>query len=122
MVPLLPLLMGAGILQVDSYCTTFQNQRDQLATQALLAEIFLLLNIRRRLCPQEETLAEQDNANLNGKGSRTSGADLDNGAYIRCRQQAELLLRRTRPVLYRNQQAFLFYTPERARLAHEAMN
>lgn len=119
-VALLPLLMGAGSLRVDTDCTTFQNQRDQLSTQALQAEISLVLNIRRRLCPQEESLAEQDNANLNGKGSRNSAADLDYGAYIRCRQQAELLLRRTRPVLYRNQQAFLYYTPEGARLARES--
>jgi hypothetical protein len=116
-ISLITMLVGASSLQAASDCETLRNQRDQLAAKALQAEMSLVLSIRRRLCPQVEALAEQANANT-GSNS-TSGEVLDYGAYIRCRQQAEVQLRRTRSVLYRNRQAFSFYTPAGARLARE---
>lgn len=72
-------------------CLALRSQRDQLATQAMQAEIALLQELRQRLCPGEETRQP-----------------LNVGAYIHCREAAELQLQRTRPILYRNRKGFTF--------------
>ena len=118
---LLPLLLVAQGLGAAPACPALREQRDQLATQAMRAEIALVQTIRRRLCPREEALAEQANASGTASGDpSTQAAPLDFGAYIRCRHQAEDMLGRTRPVLYTNRQQFLFYSAEGARLARAA--
>lgn len=110
---LLPFLLVAEGLGATPACPVLREQRDQLATRAMRAEIALVQTIRRRLCPREEALAEQAHAS-------GTAAPLDFGAYIRCRQQAEGLLGRTHPVLYTNRQQFVFYSAEGARLARAA--
>lgn len=118
---LLPFLLVAQGLGATPACPALREQRDQLATRAMRAEIALVQTIRRRLCPREEALAEQAHASGTATGdTSTQAAPLDYGAYIRCRQQAEGLLGRTRPVLYTNRQQFVFYSAEGARLARAA--
>ncbi len=119
-IALLSFLLIPQSLRAAPACRALQEQRDQLATRAMQAEIALVQTIRRRLCPREEALAEQANAIDKAPADSALVAPLDIGAYIRCREQAERLLGRTRPVLYRNQQKFLFYTAEGARLARAA--
>jgi hypothetical protein len=51
---------------------------------------------------------------------RQLASQLDYGAYIRCREQAEMQLRASRPVLYTNHSGFPFLTPDGARLARQA--
>jgi hypothetical protein len=87
------------------------------------AEISLVMSLRRQLCAREDAAAEQAHAEpLQPSPEPRSGAvpRLDYAAYIRCRQQAEALLRRGKPVLYRNGRGFVFYTPAGADLARAA--
>lgn len=98
-------------------CQALKEQRDQVARDAMQAEIALVHSVRLRLCPQEETLAEQANALAAGP---STAPQLNYGAYIRCRQRAEALLQRSRPVLYRNLLGFSFYTPAGAALARQS--
>jgi hypothetical protein len=106
-------------------CQALRQQRDQRARAAMQAEIALLQRVRQRLCPREEALATAANAGAEqppqeGPQEEPPEQPLDYGAYIRCREQAETELRRSRPVLHRNQRGFTFYTAEGARLAAEA--
>jgi hypothetical protein len=98
-------------------CLTLKGQRDQLARRAMTAEITLLHAFRQRLCPSDEERATQSNALASGTTARKP---FNYEAYIRCREQAETQLQRSRPVLYRNGRGFTFYTPEGSRLAREA--
>jgi hypothetical protein len=112
----------AGLLlvlpaQAATPCQALKDQRDQVARDAMQAEIALVHSVRLRLCAQEETLAEQANALA---AEPSTGPQLNYGAYIRCRQRAEALLQRSRPVLYRNQLGFIFYTPAGAALARQS--
>ena len=112
----------AGLLlvlpaQAATPCQALKDHRDQVAREAMQEEIALVHSVRGRLCPQEETLAAQANALA---AAPSTGPQLDYGAYIRCRQRAEALLQRSRPVLYRNQLGFSFYTPAGARLARQS--
>jgi hypothetical protein len=131
---LLPLQALAQPLGLEQ-CRALRARRDQLAAEAMQAEIALVLATRRRLCPQQEAAAEQANAD-SGRGSgspsaadaagqNTSPADpapaaLDYAAYLGCRREAEGQLRRTRVILYTNRQGFTFYTLAGARLARQA--
>ncbi len=115
---MLPLAVGFGAPSWAVHCQQLQEQRDQLARRAMGAEVALVHAERQRLCPQLEALATADL-----KASDASAAlprQLDYGAYIRCREQAEMQLTATRPVLYRNSSGFPFLTPDGARLAHQA--
>jgi hypothetical protein len=99
-------------------CGQLQEQRDQLARRAMAAEVALVHAQRQRVCPQLEALATAD-----GKTNESSAGlpvQLDYGAYIRCRQLAEMQLTATRPVLYRTSAGFPFLTPDGARLARQA--
>lgn len=99
-------------------CRQLQEQRDQLAHRAMAAEVALVHAQRQKLCPQLEALATAD-----GKTNQSNAGlpeQLDYGAYIRCREQAEMRLRTTRPVLYKNSAGFPFFTPDGARLARRA--
>jgi len=99
-------------------CRALKEQRDQLARQAMQAEIALLHALRQRLCPQQEALATEAHA---GAADQAIGASqLDYSAYISCRQQAEAQLQGSRSVLHRNLAGFTFYTAEGARLARQA--
>ena len=99
-------------------CRQLQEQRDQLARRAMAAEVALVHAQRQKLCPQLEALATAD-----GRGNGLSVGlpeQLDYGAYIRCREQAEMQLTASRAVLYTNSAGFPFLTPDGARLARQA--
>jgi hypothetical protein len=118
---LLWLLAAALLLQAPAWsapdCRPLREQRDQLAGAAMQAEIALLRGIRQRICPSQEAIAVEANALA---ASQAGGAPLDYTAYIRCREQAEAQLQRSRPVLYRNRRGFTYYTQTGADLAREA--
>lgn len=61
---LLPLQALAQPLELLE-CRSLRAQRDRLASEAMQAEIALVVATRRRLCPQQEALAERANANNN---------------------------------------------------------
>jgi hypothetical protein len=115
------VLAVALLLQAPAWsapdCRPLREQRDQLAGAAMQAEIALLHGIRQRLCPRQEAIAVEANALAAGQAA---GGELDYTAYIRCREQAEAQLQRSRPVLYRNRRGFIFYTQTGADLAREA--
>ncbi|MFM7264778.1 MAG: hypothetical protein ACKOZW_04130 [Cyanobium sp.] len=67
--------------------------------------------------PPQEATATGANALAREPSPETP---FDYGAYIRCREQAEARLLRTRPVLYRNRLHFPYYTLAGARWAQEA--
>ena len=132
--PLLPLLALAQPLGLEA-CRSLRAHRNQLAAEAMQAEIALVHATRLRLCPQLEALAEQATADSgHGDGSQSASdpaaqkaapanptpAALDYGAYLGCRRQAEWELRRTRVILYTNRLGFPYYTLAGARLAREA--
>lgn len=79
---LVPLLFAA-VLPVQTLaqplgleqCRGLRERRNQLAVEAMQAEIALVLATRRRLCPQQEALAEQANANANTKANVNSHPD-----------------------------------------------
>jgi hypothetical protein len=99
-------------------CRQLHEQRDQLARRAMAAELVLVHAERQRVCPRLEALATAD-----GKTNDSSAEppeQLDYGAYILCREQAEMQLTATRPVLYRNSAGFPFLTTDGARLARQA--
>jgi hypothetical protein len=112
----LVMLVGP-IARAAPDCLALKSRRDQLATQAMTAEITLLHSVRKRLCPRQEAQAMQA---LRGDTPAGAVAPFDYEGYIRCRQQAEAHLQQTRAVLYRNLRRFPFYTAEGARLARDA--
>ena len=114
----LPLAFGFVDPSWAVDCPQLQVQRDQLARRAMAAEVTLVHAERQRVCPQLEALATAD-GKTNESSEELSG-QLDYGAYIRCREQAEMQLTATRPVLYRNSAGFPFLTPDGARLARQA--
>jgi len=71
LIPRLAPLLIAAVLPVQALaqplalveCRALRERRNQLAAEAMQAEIALVLATRRRLCPQQEALAEQANAN-----------------------------------------------------------
>lgn len=116
MIGRLSAMAGASLtLQLTGWaadCHALQEQRDQLARQAIQAEVQLLHSLRQRICPQQEQLAST--ATDDGKEA------LDLSVYIRCRQEAEAALQKSHPVLYANQHGFTHYTPDGARWARQA--
>lgn len=108
----LALALEVGLPAWGLDCQQLQEQRDQRAQRAMAAEVALVHSQRQKLCPQLEALATSE--------STGSSPQLDYGAYIRCRQQAEADLVNSRRVLYRNTLGFTFLTVEGARLAREA--
>jgi hypothetical protein len=112
------LALGIATPGWTADCEQLEVQRDQLARRALAAEVVLLHAQRQELCPQLEAPATATGeANKEVAGLP---AQLDYGAYIRCREQAEMQLRASRPVLYTNHSGFPFLTPDGARLARQA--
>ena len=114
----LPLAVGFVVPSWGVDCRQLQVQRDQLARRAMAAEVVLVHAERQRVCPQLEALATADGKT--NESSEELPGQLDYGAYIRCREQAEMQLTATRPVLYRNSAGFPFLTPDGARLARQA--
>jgi hypothetical protein len=106
----------SGPAAADEACRALLEERDQLTRQAMKAEIALLHGLRLRLCPEQESLATGAHALA---PDQASSVQINYEAYIRCRQQAEAQLQRSRPVLYRNQRSLPFYTAEGARLARQ---
>jgi hypothetical protein len=107
-------LLITAAAQAAPDCLALKNQRDQLARQAMNAEIALMHSIRQRLCPRVEERAAQLNA-LEHETATPEPLNYEN--YIRCREKAEIQLQRSRPFLYRNLREFTFDTPEGSRLA-----
>lgn len=109
------LVQGAGTTHAapPPDCAALKGERDTLASQAMQAEIALVTSTRAQICPRVEHQAELANSHLNA-------GRLNLEAFIRCRQQAEAKLQRSRPVLYTNQRGFSFYTAEGSRRAREA--
>lgn len=106
-------------------CQALRERRDQLAQGAMQAEVALSQDLRQRLCPRQEALAARAQAGAAEPPAaprleRDSEEGVDYAAYIRCRRQAEAELRRSRPVLYRNQRGFPFYAEQGASLARQA--
>ena len=114
---LITLLLLLAPAQASPTCQALRDQREQWANQAMRAELVLVHDVRLRLCPQEERQAAEANA-LNP--SPQASPPLNYAAYIQCRQRAEALLQRSRPVLFRNQRGFTYYTPAGAGLARQA--
>jgi hypothetical protein len=118
----LPLQTAATPLSGGD-CQAWRDRRDRLASEAMRAEIALVQEQRRRLCPVQEALAERAHADAPPNGpppETTVQGELDYGAYGSCRRQAEARLRRIRTVQYTNAQGFRFYTVSGARLARSA--
>jgi hypothetical protein len=113
-----PLAVGFGAPSWAVDCRQLQEQRDQLARRAMAAEVALVHAQRQKLCPQLEALATA--VSKTTESTAGASAELDYGAYIRCREQAEMQLTATRPVLYKNSSGFPFLTPDGARLARQA--
>lgn len=109
LLPVLAAALLAAPLWAGQDCLGSRERRDQLARQAMQAEIALLHAVRQRLCPRQEATA-----------NASAEIPFDYGAYIRCRAQAEDQLLHTRPVLYRNHLQFPYYTHDGARWAKEA--
>jgi hypothetical protein len=99
-------------------CSQLQEQRDQLARRAMAAEVALVHAQRQTLCPQLEALATADGKTYESNAGLPE--QLDYGAYISCREQAETRLMATHPVLYKSNAGFPFLTPDGARLARQA--
>ena len=129
---LLPLQALAQPLGAGA-CRELRQRRNQLASEAMQAELALVIATRRRLCPQQEALAEQANAGTlaaaagsgadqagQADGPKAAPPQLDYEAYLQCRRQAEQQLRRSRAVLHTNLNGFSFYTLSGARLARSA--
>ena len=114
----LPLAFGCVDPSWAVDCRQLHEQRDQLARRAMAAEVVLVHAQRQKVCPQLEALASADGKT--NDSSAESPGQLDYGAYIRCREQAERQLTATHPVLYRNSAGFPFLTPDGARLARQA--
>ena len=114
----LPLALGCVDPSWAVDCGQLQEQRDQLARRAMAAEVVLVHAQRQKVCPRLEALATADEKT--NESSAESPGQLDYGAYIRCREQAEMQLTATRPVLYRNSAGFPFLTTDGARLARQA--
>lgn len=106
---------GASGATPEAACRPWREQRDALATAAMTAELQLVHQIRLELCPALERQAQRANAL-----ERDYGDNLDFQALLDCRHRAEERLRSGRPVLYRNRQGFIFYTPAGAALARQA--
>ncbi|MFM7314990.1 MAG: hypothetical protein ACKO0M_17835 [Cyanobium sp.] len=130
----LPLVVSA---REASGCLELRNRRDGIAAEAMQAEIALVHALRLRFCPRQEALADQAHAPAGavprppahgGPPGAAEGealdlpaaTEVDYGAYIQCRHQAERVLQRSRVVLYRNQQGFPYYTVAGARLGRQA--
>ena len=106
----LALLPQAAARALD--CQALNDQRDQFVRRAMKEEVVVLHELRLKLCPQQEASATAEDS--------ASESQLDFGAYIRCRQQAEVQLQNTNPVLYTNSRGFRWFTPQGVRLAREA--
>jgi len=84
-------LLITAAAQAAPDCLALKNQRDQLARQAMNAEIALMHSIRQRLCPRVEERAAQLNA-LEHETATPEPLNYEN--YIRCREKAEIQLQR----------------------------
>ena len=121
LLPLQAVAQPLGLVE----CRNLRERRNQLAAEAMQAEIALVQATRMDICPQQERLAERANAQAQASTADQPSAqpervDLDYTAYLECRRQAEERLRRSRTILYTNQRGFTFYTVNGARLAREA--
>ncbi len=112
-------VMGSSALAGNlEDCRQLRQQRDDLATRSMQAEIVLVQELRDRICPALRRQA--DAANATHPQANPTGEPIDYQALLQCRRRAEQLLERTRSVLYRNRQGFTFYTAEGAELARQA--
>ncbi|MEB3304137.1 MAG: hypothetical protein VKK99_06030 [Cyanobacteriota bacterium] len=98
-------------------CRSLRSQRDDLASHAMEQEITLVRSVRGKICPHLAAKAEAANARDQAYGPLDS---FDFAAWSHCRQEAEDRLAHSRPIRFRNQQGFVFYTPQGARFAAKA--
>lgn len=139
LLPLQAVAQPLGLVE----CRHLRERRNQLAAEAMQAEIALVQATRMDICPQQERLAERANAQVQASTADQPSAladpvaqpdpvaqavpsaqpepvDFDYTAYLECRRQAEERLQRSRTILYTNQRGFTFYTVNGARFAREA--
>ncbi|WP_322765113.1 hypothetical protein [Cyanobium usitatum] len=111
---LLTLWSGSTFAAEQNQCSTLKDERDSLASQAMVAEIDLGRKYREQICPGLARQAEQANANEGSSGI------INYEALIDCRKKAEARLKKNNKLLYRNLLGFTFYTPKGASLARQA--
>ena len=139
LLPLQAVAQPLGLVE----CRHLRERRNQLAAEAMQAEIALVQATRMDICPQQERLAERANAQVQAStadqpsaladpvaqpdpvaqavpSAQPESVDFDYTAYLECRRQAEERLQRSRTILYTNQRRFTFYTVNGARFAREA--
>ncbi|QPN64514.1 hypothetical protein [Synechococcus sp. CBW1004] len=145
LLPLQAVAQPLGLVE----CRHLRERRNQLAAEAMQAEIALVQATRMDICPQQERLAERANAQVQAStadqpsalahpvakvdpvvkadpvaqavpSAQPESVDFDYTAYLECRRQAEERLQRSRTILYTNQRGFTFYTVNGARFAREA--
>ncbi|QBE68690.1 hypothetical protein SynWH8101_1102 [Synechococcus sp. WH 8101] len=120
---LLTWLLGAQAIaatKASDHCLRLQEQRDHRARQAWREEVKLVHQRRLQLCPQLESLAYQGTETTAKDQSQSELNRLDYGAYARCRRQAEVDLKASKPVLYINNQNVPFFTVSGAEAARKA--
>lgn len=114
------LLQSSPGLAADAESCRQQRQRQEdLARQAMAAELVLVQQSRQRVCPELNRAAEAANALTPGYDSAVAAA-IDLQALRDCRRSAEQQLERSHRPLYRNRLAFTYYTPSGAALAAAA--
>ena len=112
------ILLGGGPLTAADLglCRALREQRAQVASEAMQAELTLIQRLREQICPQLNQRAEAAHAG----GTADPAIAIDYQALLDCRHQAERRLERQRPLLYTNRRGFLYYTAAGARLARQA--
>ncbi len=103
-----------------SRCRALRQDRDELASQAMAAELILVRQMRERICGPLTRRAELANANQQPPAAGVGEPVTDYRALLHCRQRSEQLLRASHAVLYRNRLGFIYYTPTGASLANRA--
>lgn len=113
------LQSSAGLAADTESCPQLRQQQQDLARQAMAAELVLVQQSRQRVCPELNRAAEAANA-LTPDYDSTAAAAIDLQALRDCRRTAEQQLERSHRPLYRNRLAFTYYTPSGAALAAAA--
>ena len=103
------LLPSAALAADLEACRALQQQRDELAQQAMTAELQLVRQIREQVCPDLHRAAEAANALTPGYDS-VKAAAIDLQALRDCRHTAERQLEARHRQRYRNRLGFGFYT------------